>query len=97
MRATGRPSGRRPDELRAVRIQRGYTRHAEGSVLVEFGDTRVLCTASVEERVPPFLRGKRPGLGDRRVRHAAARDQHPQRPRGGARQAVAAARRKSSA
>ncbi len=51
-----RPSGRKPDELRAVRIQRGYTRHAEGSVLVEFGDTRVLCTASVEERVPPFLK-----------------------------------------
>ena len=52
----GRPSGRRPDQLRAVRIQRGFTRHAEGSVLVEFGDTRVLCTASVEERVPPFLK-----------------------------------------
>jgi ribonuclease PH len=51
-----RPSGRRPDELRAVRIERGFTRHAEGSVLVEFGDTRVLCTASVEERVPPFLK-----------------------------------------
>jgi ribonuclease PH len=54
--ATTRVSGRRPDELRAVRIQRRYTRHAEGSVLVEFGDTRVLCTASVEERVPPFLK-----------------------------------------
>src|SRR5499426_3894173 len=52
-----RPSGRRPDELRSVRISRGYTRHAEGSVLVEFGDTRVLCTASVEERVPPWRRG----------------------------------------
>jgi ribonuclease PH len=51
-----RVSGRRPDELRAVRIQRRYTKHAEGSVLVEFGDTRVLCTASVEERVPPFLK-----------------------------------------
>jgi len=51
-----RPSGRKPAELRAVRIGRGYTRHPEGSVLVEFGDTRVLCTASVEERVPPFLR-----------------------------------------
>src|SRR5512134_1800578 len=51
-----RPSGRRPDELRAVRITRGYTKHAEGSVLVEFGDTKVVCTASVEERVPPFLR-----------------------------------------
>jgi ribonuclease PH len=56
MSMNGRPSGRRPDQLRAVRIQRGFTRHAEGSVLVEFGDTRVLCTASVEERVPPFLR-----------------------------------------
>ncbi|HWA38765.1 MAG TPA: ribonuclease PH [Burkholderiales bacterium] len=51
-----RPSGRKPAELRAVRLQRGFTKHAEGSVLVEFGDTRVLCTASVEERVPPFLR-----------------------------------------
>jgi ribonuclease PH len=51
-----RPSGRKPGELRTVRMQRRYTKHAEGSVLVEFGDTRVLCTASVEERVPPFLR-----------------------------------------
>jgi ribonuclease PH len=51
-----RANGRRPDELRPVRIQRHFTRHAEGSVLVEFGDTRVLCTASVEERVPPFLK-----------------------------------------
>jgi ribonuclease PH len=51
-----RPGGRRPDELRPVRLTRGYTRHAEGSVLVEFGETRVLCTASVDERVPPFLR-----------------------------------------
>jgi ribonuclease PH len=56
MSSNGRPSQRRPDELRPVRIQRGFTRHAEGSVLVEFGDTRVLCTASVEERVPPFLK-----------------------------------------
>lgn len=52
-----RPSGRAPDELRAVRITRRFTRHAEGSVLIEFGDTHVLCTASVEESVPPFLRG----------------------------------------
>ena len=51
-----RPSGRAPEELRAVRITRNFTRHAEGSVLVEFGDTRVLCTASVEETVPGFLR-----------------------------------------
>jgi ribonuclease PH len=53
-----RPSGRRPEQLRPVRLQRGWTRHAEGSVLVEFGETRVLCTASVEERVPPFLRDR---------------------------------------
>ena len=53
-----RPGGRRPEELRPVRLQRAWTRHAEGSVLVESGDTRVLCTASVEERVPPFLRDK---------------------------------------
>ncbi|MGE0806139.1 MAG: ribonuclease PH [Burkholderiaceae bacterium] len=54
---SNRPSGRAADAMRAVRITRGYTKHAEGSVLVEFGDTRVLCTASVEEKVPPFLRG----------------------------------------
>ena len=56
-----RSDGRRADELRAVRITRGFTRHAEGSVLVEIGDTRVLCTASVEEGVPPFLKGKGQG------------------------------------
>jgi len=53
-----RPGGRAADQLRDVRMTRGYTRHAEGSVLVEFGDTKVLCTASVEARVPPFLRDK---------------------------------------
>ena len=57
----GRPSGRANDALRTVRITRGFTRHAEGSVLVEFGETRVLCTASVEDKVPPFLRGKGQG------------------------------------
>jgi len=51
-----RPSGRAPDELRPVRLTRRFTRHAEGSVLVEFGDTRVLCTASIEDGVPAFLR-----------------------------------------
>jgi ribonuclease PH len=56
MSVAGRPSERRPDELRPVRLQRRFTRHPEGSVLVEFGDTRVLCTASVEDRVPPFLK-----------------------------------------
>ena len=53
-----RPSGRAQDELRQISLERNYTRHAEGSVLVCFGDTRVICTASVEDRVPPFLRGK---------------------------------------
>ncbi len=52
-----RPSGRAPDELREISITRHFTRHAEGSVLVAFGDTRVICTASVEESVPRFLRG----------------------------------------
>jgi len=56
-----RPSGRAPDELRAVRFTRKFTAHAEGAVLVEFGGTRVLCTASVEEGVPGFLRGKGQG------------------------------------
>ncbi|MEZ7895172.1 MAG: ribonuclease PH [Thauera sp.] len=56
-----RPSQRQPDQLRPVRLTRGFTCHAEGSVLVEFGATRVLCTASVEEAVPGFLRGKGQG------------------------------------
>jgi ribonuclease PH len=56
-----RPSGRTPDQLRPVRFTRRFAKHAEGSVLVEFGDTHVLCTASVEESVPPFLRGKGQG------------------------------------
>ena len=56
-----RPSGRAPDELRTIQLTRGYTKHAEGSVLVEFGDTRVLCNATVEDRLPGFLRGKGEG------------------------------------
>ncbi len=56
-----RPSTRQPNQLRALRITRDFTMHAEGSVLVEFGNTRVLCTASVEDNVPPFLRGKGQG------------------------------------
>lgn len=56
-----RPSGRAPDEIRAVRFTRQYTKHAEGSVLAEFGDTCVICTASVDESVPRFLRGKGSG------------------------------------
>ena len=56
-----RADNRRPDELRPVRFSRSFSRHAEGSVLVEFGDTRVLCMASVEERVPRFLKGSQRG------------------------------------
>ena len=58
---SARPSGRAPDQLRAITLERGFTRHAEGSVLVSFGDTRVLCTASVEDRVPGFLKGQGQG------------------------------------
>ena len=56
-----RPSNRQPNEMRQVKITRNYTMHAEGSVLIEFGNTKVICTASVEERVPGFLRGKGQG------------------------------------
>ena len=56
-----RPSGRAPDEMRAITIETGYTKHAEGSCLIGFGDTKVLCTASVERGVPPWMRGKGEG------------------------------------
>jgi ribonuclease PH len=56
-----RPSGRTPDQMRAITIEPRFTRHAEGSVLIGFGDTKVLVTASIEEKVPPFLRGKGEG------------------------------------
>ncbi|MEM6858564.1 MAG: ribonuclease PH [Pseudomonadota bacterium] len=56
-----RPSNRTPDEMRPISIETGFTKHAEGSCLIRFGDTRVLCTASVEERIPPWLRGKGEG------------------------------------
>jgi ribonuclease PH len=56
-----RPSGREADELRTIGIETGFTRHAEGSVLASFGETRVLCTASVETRVPPWLKGRGAG------------------------------------
>ncbi|MBY4597901.1 ribonuclease PH [bacterium BD-1] len=61
MTSSNRPSGRAHDELREVRIERHYTKHAEGSVLVSFGDTRVLCTASIDNKAPGFLRGKGEG------------------------------------
>lgn len=78
-----RPSGRSNDQLRAIRITRNYTKHAEGSVLVEFGDTKVICTVSVEPGVPRFLKGQGQGwltaeygmlpraTGDRNAREAA--------------------------
>ncbi|WP_066094212.1 ribonuclease PH [Xanthomonas massiliensis] len=61
MPSFSRPSGRTADQLRPVAIERAFTRHAEGSVLVSFGDTRVLCTASIDNKVPAFLRGKGEG------------------------------------
>lgn len=56
-----RPSGRNPDQLREIRFTRGFTKHAEGSVLVEFGDTKVICTASIQDGVPRFLKGSGKG------------------------------------
>ena len=56
-----RPSQRLPSQLRAIRIVRNYTKHVEGSVLIEYGDTKVICTASVEERVPPHKKGSGEG------------------------------------
>lgn len=56
-----RPSGRTPDQLRPIRLTRRYTKHAEGAVLIEFGDTQVICTASVEEKIPRFLKGSGKG------------------------------------
>jgi len=61
MQFENRPSGRAADALRTVRMTRQYTKHAEGSVLIEFGDTKVICTASIEEKVPGFLKGKGQG------------------------------------
>ena len=56
-----RPSGRAPDEMRAISIETGFTKHAEGSCLISFGETKVLCNASIEDRTPPWLRGKGEG------------------------------------
>jgi len=92
-----RHSGRAPDELRRVSFVRRHARHAEGSVLVEFGDTQVLCTASVEDTVPPFLRGQGPGLDHRRVRPCCARHAYAHGARGGPRPGRPDAPRRSSA
>ena len=61
MNSTSRPSGRSADQMRTIQFTRNYTKHAEGSVLVEFGDTRVLCTATVADQVPKFLKGEEQG------------------------------------
>lgn len=78
-----RPSGRQPDQSREIKLTRNYTKHAEGSVLVEFGDTKVICTASIDEKVPRFLKGENQGwltaeygmlprsTGSRMIREAA--------------------------
>ena len=92
-----RPSGRAFDELRPITLETGVTRYAEGSCLAKFGNTHVLCTASWEKGVPGWMKGKGERLGDRRVRHAAARHAHAWPPRGRCRASSLAARRKSSA
>ena len=76
-----RLDGRAPDQLRPTTITRNFLLHPEGSVLVEFGATKVICTATVEDKVPPFLKGQWLGLGHRRVRDAAPLDEHPHEPR----------------
>ena len=92
----GRPSGRAADELRPVRFARRHTKHAEGSVLVEFGDTQVLCTASVEDTVPAFLRGKAQGWITAEY-GMLPRATHTRTAREAARGSKAGARRRSSA
>jgi len=62
-----RHDGRQTNQLRQIKIERGFTRYAEGSVLICFGETRVLCNASVEEKVPSFMRGQGRGVGHRRI------------------------------
>ena len=66
-----RPNNRENHQSRPIKITRNYTKHAEGSVLVEFGDTKVLCTASVDESVPRFLKRAKSRLGDSRIWHVA--------------------------
>ena len=83
-----RPSGRAPDQMRELRFEPGFTRHAEGSCLVSFGDTRVLVTAIGRGQGPAVPARQGPGLGHRRIWHAAARHPHPRQPRGGQGQAI---------
>ena len=94
---TARASGREPDDLRPIAFTRDYTEFATGSVLVEFGRTRVLCTASVEERVPPWLRGTGKGWVTAEYSMLPGSTPGARRPRSGARASSRAARRRSSA
>ena len=82
-----RPDGRAADQLRPLSFQRDFTEMADGSVLVTFGSTRVLCTASIDEDVPRWMRGQRQGVGHRGVLDAAGRVPGTHRPRGGQGQA----------
>ena len=82
-----RPSGRAPDALRPVSLEPGVAKYAEGSCLARFGDTHVLCTATVEERVPPFLRNTGRGWVTAEYGMLPRSTAYPHRPRGGARQA----------
>ena len=77
-----RPSGRAADSLRPVTLEPGVAKHAEGSCLVKFGDTHVLCTATVEDKPPLLSAQHRSRLGDRGIRHAAARDAYADAARG---------------
>ena len=83
-----RPSGRAPDQMRPILIEPNATRHAEGSCFISFGDTKVLVTASVEERVPPFLRGKGQGWVTAEYGMLPPRHAHPRQPRGRQGQAI---------
>ena len=91
-----RPSKRAADEMRKVSFERGVARYAEGSCIVRCGETHVLCTASLEDKPPPWLRGQGQGLGDGGIRHAAARDLDPHPARSPRPAAFPAGRRKSS-
>lgn len=91
-----RPDGRTKGAMRPVKITTDYTMYAEGSVLVEMGNTKVICTASVEEKVTAVPRGQGPRLGNRRVCDAPACDQYPQKNATSSRSSWTAARVRSS-
>ena len=91
-----RPDGRAPDELRPISFERDFTEMADGSCLVSFGRTRVLCTARIDDDVPRWMRGHRQGVGDRGVLDAPRLVARAGRPRGGAGASRAGAPSRSS-